>query len=66
MKDGKLVDQNGNPVAGHTVKGNQVFDANGKLVGTLKEQAKQNEAPKAQATAKKVNSHKQGLKTKVG
>ncbi len=39
LKDGKLVDQNGNPVAGHTVKGNQVFDANGKLVGTLKEQA---------------------------
>ncbi len=62
MKDGKLVDQNGNPVAGHTVKGNQVFDANGKLVGTLKEQAKQNEAPKAQATAKKGELPQTGTK----
>lgn len=62
LKDGKLVDQNGNPVAGHTVKGNQVFDANGKLVGTLKEQAKRNEAPKAQATAKKGELPQTGAK----
>ena len=33
--NGKVVDEKGNIMVGYSVKGNQVFDAQGKLVGTL-------------------------------
>ena len=33
--NGKVVDEKGHIMVGYTVKGNQVFDAQGKLVGTL-------------------------------